>query len=52
MSKTTSKQKYVQLKEWLASRGTNVSGTTKQKKRFSKSDYYKQTRKRYGSRSN
>ena len=52
MSKTTSKQKYVQLKEWLASRGTNTSGTSNPKKRFSKADHYKQTRKRYGNRGN
>ena len=52
MSKVSSKQRYIQLKEWLSTRGVNTSGTTKQKKKFSKADYYKQTRKRYVSRSN
>lgn len=53
MSKSTSKQKYIQLKEWLNTRGTSTTATTTGKpRRFSKSDHYKQTRKRYGNKGN
>lgn len=47
MSKTTSKQKYVQLMEWLSvfKKGDNSSKKTR---KFSKADYYKKTRERYG----
>ena len=47
MSKTTSKQKYIQLKEWLSTfKPTTKSGAPK--KKFSKANFYKQTRERYG----
>lgn len=49
MSKTSSKQKVVQLKEWLKTlnshKETNNSGKT-----FSKADHYKNTRNRHGSK--
>jgi len=54
MSKTSNKQRHVQLLEWLPtlksvrkkmSRNKPASG-----KRFSKFDHYKKTRERYGSK--
>ena len=51
MSKTTSKQRYTQLKEWLS---TNVKGSTTKtaatKGKFSKADHYKKQNNRYGSK--
>jgi hypothetical protein len=44
MSKVSNTARYVQLKEWLESRGTKASTGRKQTKRFSKSDYYNKTR--------
>lgn len=41
MSKISSKARYVQLKEWLESRGTKASAGRQQAKQFSKADYYK-----------
>lgn len=51
MSKTTAKQKYIQLKEWLATRTTGGNDSKKPRK-FSKADHYKKTRERYGSKKN
>lgn len=41
MSKSSPKQRYLQLQEWLAvfKKGTNTN--KRRKKRFSKSDHYK-----------
>ena len=47
MSKISSKQRYTQLKEWLATRETG-GNTTKKQRKFSKFDHYKKTRERYG----
>ena len=51
MSKTTSKQRYIQLKEWLS---TTTKGTTSKtpasKGKFSKADHYKKQNNRYGSK--
>tara|TARA_B100001113_G_C20856325_1_gene511914 strand:+ start:220 stop:378 length:159 start_codon:yes stop_codon:yes gene_type:complete len=47
MSKNSPKQRYVQLKEWLATRGSG-GNTTKKERKFSKSDHYKKVNKRYG----
>ena len=44
MSKVSNKARYVQLKEWLDSRGTKASTGRKQTKRFSKSDHYNKKR--------
>ena len=44
MSKVSHKARYVQLKEWLDSRGTKASAGRKQTKRFSKSDHYNKKR--------
>lgn len=56
MSKTSAKQRLVQLKEWLATRktstGSSPKGTGKPKQKFSKADFYKKTRERYGNKSN
>lgn len=41
MSKISNKARYVQLTEWLASRGTKASAGRKQTNKFSKTDYYK-----------
>lgn len=50
MSKTSPKQRLIQLQEWLASRNgtTNKGG----RKPISKADAYKNTRKRYGKAKN
>lgn len=42
MSKISNKARYVQLKEWLESRGTKASAGRQPKQQFSKADYYKQ----------
>lgn len=47
MSKNTAKQRYVQLMTWLETRKTGGTSAKKPRK-FSKSDYYKKTRERYG----
>lgn len=47
MSKNSAKQRYVQLKEWLATRASG-GNTTKKERKFSKADHYKKTRNRYG----
>lgn len=41
MSKVSNRARYVQLMEWLASRGTKASAGSKQTRTFSKSDHYK-----------
>ena len=49
MSKTSSKQRYAQLKEWLSTtKNTPKKGSPK--KRFSKADHYKKVNERYGSK--
>ena len=56
MSKNSAKQRLTQLKEWLAWRKANANttfiGAKKPRKVFSKADHYKNTRERYGSKSN
>ena len=49
MSKTSPKQRYKQLKEWIATRTTGGNTTTKERK-FSKADHYKKVNNRYGSK--
>lgn len=51
MSKNSAKQRYTQLMSWLS---TNQSGgnSTKQPRKFSKSDHYKKVNKHYGSKEN
>lgn len=49
MSKTSSKQKVIQLKEWLKTLQSHKE-TTNSGKNFSKADHYKKTRNRYGSK--
>lgn len=45
MSKTSSKQRYVQLKEWLEIKGIKPAGSTNAPKRkFSKTDHYNKSR--------
>lgn len=51
MSKSTPKQRYTQLKEWLSTRTTGGNDTKKTRK-FSKSDHYKKVNKHYGSKKN
>ena len=41
MSKISNKARYVQLKEWLETRGTKASAGRQPKQQFSKADYYK-----------
>lgn len=41
MSKISNKARYVQLKEWLETRGTKASTGRQPKQQFSKADYYK-----------
>ena len=41
MSKTSSKLRYIQLKEWLAVRKGGTTTNSKPKKKFSKADHYK-----------
>ena len=43
MSKTSPKQRYIQLKEWLAvfKQGTNTNTNKRKDRRFSKADHYK-----------
>jgi hypothetical protein len=56
MSKNSAKQRLTQLKEWLAWRKANANttfiGAKKPRKVFSKADHYKNSRERYGSKSN
>ena len=56
MSKNSPKQRLEQLKDWLAWKkangGASFLKSKAPKKRFSKSDYYKKTRERYGYQSN
>ena len=47
MSKISPKQRYTQLKEWLATRSTG-GNTTKKERKFSKADHYKKVNNRYG----
>tara|TARA_E500000318_G_scaffold69352_1_gene64223 strand:- start:159 stop:317 length:159 start_codon:yes stop_codon:yes gene_type:complete len=47
MSKSSSKQKLVQLKEWLKTLSSNQDSPKKVNK-FSKADHYKKTRERHG----
>jgi|TARA_R110000803_G_scaffold83470_3_gene149561 hypothetical protein len=47
MSKTSAKQRYIQLMEWLSTRKSG-GNTTKTTRKFSKADTYKQTNNRYG----
>jgi len=45
MSKVSGKVRYQQLKEWMDSRGKQMSPSTNNSRRkFSKSDHYKKTR--------
>lgn len=44
MSKTSPKQRYIQLKEWLAVFKQDSPSKPNKKKRFSKADHYKQKR--------
>lgn len=52
MSKNSPKQLVEQLKDWLAWRkanaGSSFIGAKKPKRKFSKSEHYSKTRKRYG----
>ena len=52
MSKNSPKQRLEQLKDWLkwreANGGTSFRDSKPPKKKFSKADYYKKTRDRYG----
>lgn len=41
MSKVSSKNRYLQLKEWLDSRSSKKSHSTRSQQTFSKADYYK-----------
>lgn len=47
MSKSSPKQRYTQLKEWLATRSTGDNDSKKPRK-FSKADHYKKVNNRYG----
>lgn len=44
MSKVTTKARYVQLKEWLAARGTKASTGRKRTAKFSKANHYNSKR--------
>lgn len=54
MSKNSPKQRLEQLKDWLkwreANGGTSFRNAKAPKKKFSKADYYKKTRERYGTK--
>lgn len=50
MSKTSPKQRYTQLKEWLSTRGTTSNNGKKSQRRFSKADHYKKVNDRYGNK--
>ena len=57
MSKTSAKGRLVQLKQWLPTLKSYRDkymdkDDAKSGKKFSKSDYYKKTRSRYGNKSN
>ena len=46
MSKNSPKQKYIQLREWLATRKPADNSATKRKASFSKADHYKRQNRR------
>ena len=50
MSKSSSKQKVIQLREWLKTIKPEKTSNESSKSKFSKSDHYKKTRERYGSK--
>lgn len=54
MSKTSSKQRYVQLKEWLETRnrGRVSSSSSPRTSKFSKLDHYKNSNSRNGNKNN
>ena len=57
MSKTTAKQRYIQLREWLPTLKSYRDKHMKKDdartgKKFSKSDHYKKVNKHYGSKKN
>ena len=47
MSKSSTKQKVTQLKEWLKTLGTEVS-SPKRTRKFSKADHYNKANNKYG----
>lgn len=47
MSKNSSRQRLIQLKEWIESRASGGNNTKKPRK-FSKADHYKKVNQRYG----
>ena len=47
MSKSSTKQKVTQLKEWLKTLGTEVSSPNRTRK-FSKADHYNKANNKYG----
>ena len=49
MSKTSPKQRYTQLMNWLSTKQTGGKDAKKPRK-FSKSDHYKKVNKYYGSK--
>ena len=51
MSKISPKQRYTQLREWLATRTTSSTGT-KKTPRFSKADHYNKANNHYGGKKN
>ena len=42
MSKNSNKQRLIQLKEWMESRGKSITKSSTPVKKFSKADYYKE----------
>lgn len=46
MSKTTAKQRYTQLKEWMITLKSDSKTESNQNRRFSKADHYKAKRAR------
>lgn len=50
MSKTSTKQKLTQLKEWLKTRGNYTESKSKKPRKFSKADHYKKVNERYGNK--
>lgn len=50
MSKTSSKKRYTQLKEWLSTRGISTTNSKKPQRKFSKADHYKKVNNRYGNK--
>jgi len=49
MSKMSTKQRYLQLKEWLETKQTG-SNSTKKSRSFSKADHYNKANKFYGNK--